>query len=85
MAGAMKVGDYVTVDEIKSQSICRWIVLTDIKEGNYGSVEGGVIRFIENTKANAGNKAAELDLKGTETFLTCGALESLSVGGVFAE
>ena len=81
----MKIGDYVTVNEIKNQSICRWIVLVDLKEGFYGGVKGGIIKYIEDTKTKAGDKMAELNLKGIEAYLTCGALEPLSVGGVFVE
>ena len=81
----MKIGDYVTLDEIKHQNVCRWIVLVDIKEGIYGGVEGGIIRHIAETKREAGRIAAKLDLSGTETYLTCGAIEPLSVGGVFVE
>jgi len=81
----MKIGDYVTVDEIKQQSVYRWIVLADLTEGNYGGVEGGIIKHIANTKREAGSVAAKLDLSGTETLLTCGALEPLSVGGVLVE
>ena len=77
----MKIGDYVTVEEIMNQSECRWVVLVDLKEGVYDSVEGGIIKFIESTKTEAGDKAAELNLSGTEAFLVCGALEALSVGG----
>jgi len=81
----MKIGDYVTVDEIKRQSVYRWIVLVDMKEGNYGGVEGGIIKYIADTKRDAGSVAAKLDLSGMETYLTCGAIEPLSVGGVFVE
>ena len=81
----MKIGDYVTVDEIKNQSICRWIVLVDIKEGNYGGVEGGIVKYISDTKKEAGTVAAKLNLSDIEAFLTCGAIEPLSVGGVFVE
>ena len=81
----MKIGDYITVEEIKNQSIYRWLVLVDLKEGIYGGVEGGTIRYVEDTKTKAGNKAAELNLKGIDAYLTCGALEPLSIGGVFVE
>ena len=81
----MNIGDYVTIDEIKSQDVYRWIVLTNLEEDIYGGVEGGVIKFIANTKREAGSFAANLNLSGTEVFLTCGALEPLSVGGVFVE
>ena len=36
-------------------------------------------------KQKPGNKAAELNLSGIEAYLLCGALEPLSVGGVFVE
>jgi hypothetical protein len=81
----MKIGDYVTIDEIKNQSVCRWIVLVDLEDDIYGGVEGGVIKYIENTKIKAGDKTAELNLSGIDAYLTCGALEPLSVGGVFVE
>ena len=81
----MKIGDYITINEIKSQSICHWVVLVDIKESLYGGVEGGIIKYIEDTKTKAGDKAAELNLNGVDAYLTCGALEPVSVGGVFVE
>ena len=81
----MKIGDYITIDEIKSQSVYRWIVLVDLKEGNYGGVAGGIIKYIADTKREAGSIAANLNLDGTEAYLTCGAFEPLSVGGVFVE
>jgi len=81
----MKIGEYVTTQEISNQSACRWVVLVDIKEGVYNSVEGGIIRYISDTKRDAGHIAAQLNLSGTEAVLICGALESLSVGGVFVE
>ena len=81
----MNIGDYVTIDEIKNQDVCRWIVLTDLEDDIYGGVEGGTIRHISNTKREAGDIAAEFNLSGVEAFLTCGAFETLSVGGVFVE
>jgi len=81
----MKIGDYVTVDDIKNQSICRWVVLVDLKEDIYGGVEGGTIKHIEDTKTEAGDKEAELSMDGIDTILICGALEPLSVGGVFVQ
>jgi len=81
----MKIGDYVTVDEIKSQSICRWVVLVDLTEDGYGGVDGGTIKHIEDTKSVAGDKEAELSMNGVDTILICGALEPLSVGGVFVQ
>jgi len=81
----MKIGDYVTVQEIADQSIYRWVVLVDIKEGIYNGVEGGTIHYIADTKRDAGYVAAQLNLSGTEAYLTSGALEELSVGGVFVE
>jgi len=81
----MKIDDYVTTQEIASQSIYRWVVLSDFVYGEYGGVIGGTIRYIANTKTEAGNKELELSANGIETILICGALESLSVGGVFVE
>ena len=75
----MKIGDYVTTQQIADQSVCRWVVLVDIKDGIYGGVEGGIIKYIEDTKTKAGDKAAELNLSGIEAYLLCGALEPLSV------
>ena len=75
----------LTIDEVKNQSICRWVLLTDLVDDIYGGVEGGIITFIEDTKTKAGEKESELCSNGVETFLTCGALEPLSVGGVFVE
>jgi hypothetical protein len=82
---AIEIGEYVTVDYIKSQIFPKWIVLTDLKFSG-GSVDGGVVRHIEKTKAKAGDKAAALRRKGTETYLTCGSpATELIVGGVFIE
>ena len=81
----MKIGDYVTTQEIADQSAYRWVVLSDFVYGKYGSVIGGTIRYIADTKTEAGNKEFELSADGVETILICGALETLSVGGVFVE
>jgi hypothetical protein len=81
----MRIGDYVTVDEIKRQRVCRWVVLAEIQEDVYGGVEGGVIQFIEDTKTEAGDKEAGLHAEGMDTILICGATEPLSMGGVFVE
>jgi hypothetical protein len=82
---AIEIGNYVTVDYIKSQIFPKWIVLTDLKfEG--GDIDGGIVRYIEKTKAKAGDKAAALRRKGIETFLTCGSpATELILGGVFIE
>jgi hypothetical protein len=78
----MNIGDYITIDEIKSQSVCRWIVLSDLVDDIYGGVEGGVIRVIANTKKEAGEKRTALSTNGADTIIICGAFEELSVGGV---
>ena len=78
----MKVDDYITTQAIANQSTCRWVVLGDLQEDEYGVV-GGTIRYIGDTKTNAGDVAFELESAGEMTLLVCGALESLSVGGVF--
>jgi hypothetical protein len=80
----MKIGDYVTIQEIMNQSEARWVVLVDLAESEYGGSEGGVIRFIGNNE-EAGDITAELALNGTDALLVCGALEPLCVGGVFIE
>ena len=81
----MKIGDYVTTQEIADQSTYRWIVLSDFVYGEYNGLVGGTIRYIADTKTEAGDKELELSAKGIETTLVCGALETLSVGGVFVE
>ena len=81
----MKIGDYVTTQEIANQSICRWVVLVEMVDDIYGGVEGGIINYIADTKREAGSIAASLNLSGTEAVLVCGALESLSIGGVFVK
>ena len=81
----MKIGDYVTVQEIMNQSECRWVVLTDIVPTPRHGVEGGVIRYIAHTKREAGKFSAELSDKGIDTLLLSGSWEELVVGGVFVE
>ena len=83
----MKVGDYVTIQAIKDQSECRWVVLSDVVVKDYGYAvghDGGVIRFIGDNE-EAGDAAAELENNGTPTLIIRGAIEPLSVGGVFVE
>jgi hypothetical protein len=80
----MKIGDYVTVQQIAEQSECRWVVLTDLVAGKYGSTTAGIIRFIGDNE-EAGDLTAELTLSGTRALLVCGALEPLCVGSVFVE
>jgi len=80
----MKIGDYVTVQQIADQSECRWVVLTDLTYGRYNGAEGGVIRFIGDNE-EAGDVAADFNLNGTDALIVCGALEPLCVGGIFVE
>ena len=80
----MKIGNYITTQEIADQSEYRWVVLGDLQEGEYGIV-GGTIRYIGDTKTEAGDAAYELEKSGEMALLVCGALEPLSVGGVFVE
>jgi hypothetical protein len=84
----MKIGDYVTTQEIASQSECRWVVLTNLVYRDYGGyegTEGGTIAFIGHTKAEAGEIDIELNSNGVDTLLVCGAFEPLCVGGIFVE
>jgi len=80
----MKIGDYVTVQQIADQSECRWVVLTDLVEGKYGGSVAGVIRYIGDNE-DAGDVAAEYNLSDIDALLVCGALEPLCVGGIFVE
>ena len=84
----MKIGGYVTVQEIVDQSEYRWVVLSDFEYRDYGGfedIEGGIIRCIADTKREASKVSVKLHLGGTETLLMSGAIEPLSVGGVFVE
>ena len=82
----MKIGDYVTIDEVKQQSIYRWIVLVDLDfSAPYDGLTGGVIKYIEDSKSKAGIKKAALGEAGVDAILICGASDELSVGGVFVE
>jgi hypothetical protein len=84
----MKVGDYVTIQAIKDQSECRWVVLSDMvymDYGGYEGTEGGTIRFIADTRREAGQVSVDMELSGISTLLIRGAIEPLSVGGVFVE
>jgi len=81
----MKVGDYVTVQQIMNQSAARWVVLSDMEFGAYYGVEGGIIRFIADTKAKADEKELELDRAGIDTYLVSGSWQTLVVDGVFVE
>lgn len=84
----MKIGDYVTVQEIADQSECRWVVLSNFEYRDYGGyedIDGGIIRYIADTKREASKISVKLHLEGTDTLLMSGAIEPLSVGGVFVE
>ena len=78
----MNIGDYVTVQEVADQSINRWVVLVDLCTTDDGDIEGGIIRYIEDTKVAAGEKTAQLYAEGTTALLVCGTIEPLSLGGV---
>ena len=81
----MKIGDYVTVQEIKDQSECRWVVLTNLVYNDYGDyegVDGGIIKCIESSNEKAWDVWAELNSEENPSLLICGAIEPLSVGGV---
>ena len=82
----MKIGDYVTVQAVKNQSTSRWVVLVDLDfSAPFGGLEGGIIKYISDTKTDAGEKEVELSSHGIDTALICGAFEPLSVGGVLVE
>jgi hypothetical protein len=81
----MKVGDYVTVQEIMNQSEARWVVLTDIEPTPRHGVKGGIVRCVAYTKREAGKVTAELAQAGVDTYLVSGSWEELVVGGVFVE
>ena|GEM_PF-584386 len=84
----MKIGDYVTVQEIMNQSEARWVVLSDMvymDYGGYEGTEGGTIRHIADTRREAGQVSVDMELSGIPTLLIRGAIEPLSVGGVFVE
>ena len=85
----MKIGDYVTVQEIMDQSICRWVVLTDFEYhdfGDYEDIEGGIIRCIADTKREASEVSVPLHLSGTDTLLVSGTWgDPLVLDGVFVE
>ena len=42
----MKIGDYVTTQEIADQSVCRWVVLVDLDFTHNGAPKGGIIKYI---------------------------------------
>ncbi|MCL2204693.1 MAG: hypothetical protein FWB88_12225 [Defluviitaleaceae bacterium] len=86
----MKIGEYVTVQEVINQSECRWVVISDLQYCDYGGyedIEGGIIRCIARTKREAGKKAADLELGGIPTLLINGTWETgrVHVGGLFVE
>ena len=81
----MKIGDYVTVQEIMNQSECRWVVLAKLEFTAQNGVKGGIIGYIGETKTEAGDAQYEMESDGADTYLVCGALEELVVGGVFVK
>jgi hypothetical protein len=84
----VNIGDCVTVQSIKDQSECRWVVLTDLnfrQLDGYESLESGIIRYIADTKREAGDAICEIEEDGTEAILICGTLDDLCVGGVIVE
>jgi hypothetical protein len=84
----MKIGEYITIQEIANQSEYRWIVLSDFEYCDYGGyedIEGGIIRCIADTQREASKVSVKLHLDGTNTLLMSGAIEPLSVGGVFVK
>jgi hypothetical protein len=84
----MKIGEYATIQEIMTQEECRWVVISDFDYHNFGDyedIEGGIVRCIANTKREAGEVSVRLHLSGTDTLLVHGAIEPLSIGGVFVE
>jgi len=80
----MKIGDYVTVQQIADQSECRWVVLTNLVAGKYGGTTAGVISFIGDNE-EAVDAICEIEADGTNALLVCGTLEPLCVGSVFVE
>ena len=79
----MKIGDVVTIDDIKDQSDFRWVVLTNLIFDEDGDIDGGTVECLESSKVRAGNRAIELDHQGIETYLVAGAVEGICIGEVF--
>jgi len=49
MVRLMKIGDYVTIQAIKDQSVARWVVLSDFEYRDYGGIETLIIRGCNRT------------------------------------
>jgi hypothetical protein len=83
----MKIGDYVTVEDIMNQSACKWVVLVDlVTDDDEAAVLGGTVKIIEDTKTAASRKAKPLYDADIDTLLVPGALgPSVIVGGVFVD
>jgi hypothetical protein len=81
----MNIGEYVTIQDIKNQTLHRWVVLVDLVTDDDGDIDGGTVKYIENTKVKAGNKKAKLYDKGITALLVSGSTEGLCVGGVFVK
>jgi hypothetical protein len=79
------IGEYVTLDDIKSHLFPKWIVLADLTRNDGGNVIGGVVQYIGETKTKAGDKAVSLEKKGIKTLVTRGSVDEIDVGGVFVK
>jgi len=78
----MKIGDYVTVQNIANQETLRWVVLKNLDFNDEGDIKGGVIGFISNSRIEAANASVAMDISGDTTLLVSGATDTLTVGGV---
>ena len=78
-----KIGEYTTIREIKQQNT-HWVVLINLNK-NSGNVLGGMVDYIAETKAIAGDKAIDLESKGIELYISRGAFEPINIGEMFAD
>jgi hypothetical protein len=83
----MKIGEYATTDEIMNQSTHKWVVLVDLDiEDGGAQILGGMVKFIEDTKAAADKKTEPLYKNDVDAIIISGLPEEqVILSGVLVE
>jgi hypothetical protein len=79
----MKIGEKRSIIAIKNQDKYKWVVLSPLTVNETGEIEGGVIYYCTQSRADAGKKASKRRKENERALVVEGAISSVSVGEVF--
>jgi len=79
----MKIGEKISIIAIKNQDNYKWVVLSPLTVNETGEIEGGVVYYYTQSRADAGKKASKRRRENERALIVEGAISSVSVGEVF--